>query len=51
MIDSEEERIGWQVDYLGVLLANESFGRVYVNVEDVTLLGRDFTSDAGQHNE
>ena len=40
VIDTEEERPKWQLDRLGLLLNNESFGRVFVCAEDVEFIER-----------
>jgi hypothetical protein len=40
LVDTEEKRLEWRVDYLGLLLANRAFGRVYVEAGDVEFVGR-----------
>jgi hypothetical protein len=40
LVDTEEKRLEWRVDYLGLLLTNRAFGRVYVEADDVEFIGR-----------
>jgi len=40
LVDTEEKRLEYRLDNLGILLTNRTFGRVYVEPEDVEYVGR-----------
>jgi len=40
VVDTDEKRVEWRADYLGLLLTNRTFGRVYVKCGDVEFVSR-----------